>query len=84
MRISPLRALRNEKEITFKISESIEYVKSIFEWQFEKLSIIFSFNKEDDFEITTRYGAVNQVLTNLIDNSCYWLNDPDIQGRRDE
>jgi len=79
MRISPLRALRNEKEITFKISESIEYVRSIFEWQFEKLSITFSYNKEEDFEITTRYGAVNQVLTNLIDNSCYWLNDPDIE-----
>lgn len=78
MRISPLRALRNETEITFKISESIEYVKSIFEWQFEKLSISFSYNKEDDFEITTRYGAVNQVLTNLIDNSCYWLNDIDL------
>ncbi|HMG14232.1 MAG TPA: sensor histidine kinase [Saprospiraceae bacterium] len=81
MRISPLRALRNEKEITFKISESIEYVKSIFEWQFEKLSINFTFNMEEDFKLTTRYGAVNQVLTNLIDNSCYWLNDPDIEKR---
>ncbi|MEQ1675220.1 MAG: sensor histidine kinase [Chitinophagaceae bacterium] len=81
MRISPLRALRNEKEITFKISESIEYVKSIFEWQFDKYSIQFRYNIEQDFEITTRYGAVNQVLTNLIDNSCYWLDDPDISNR---
>lgn len=82
MRISPLRALRNEKETTFKISESIDYVKSIFEWQFDKYSIEFSYNKEQDFEITTRYGAVNQVLTNLIDNSCYWLDDPDISNRK--
>lgn len=81
-RISPLRALRNEKETTFKISESIDYVKSIFEWQFDKYSIQFSYNKEQDFEITTRYGAVNQVLTNLIDNSCYWLDDPDISDRK--
>jgi signal transduction histidine kinase len=82
MRISPLRALRNEKEATFKVSESIDYVKSIFAWQFDKLSIEFSYNKEQDFEITTRYGAVNQVLTNLIDNSCYWLDDPDISNRK--
>lgn len=81
MRISPLRALRNENETIFKVSESIEYVKSIFEWQFDKYSINFSYNIEQDFEITTRYGAVNQVLTNLIDNSCYWVDDPDIINR---
>ncbi len=81
MRISPLRALRNEKETTFKVSESIDYVKSIFEWQLNKLSINFFYNKEQDFTITTRFGAVNQVLTNLIDNSCYWLDDPDITHR---
>lgn len=81
MRISPLRALRNEKETSFKVSESIDYVKSIFEWQLNKLSIDFAYNKEQDFNITTRFGAVNQVLTNLIDNSCYWLDDPDITHR---
>jgi signal transduction histidine kinase len=80
-RISPLRALRNEKEVTFNISESIEYVKSIFEWQFNKLGIIFSYNIDNDFSICTRYGAVNQILTNMIDNSNYWLDDPEIIHR---
>lgn len=78
-RISPLRALRNEKEVTFNVSESIEYVKSIFEWQFNKLGIKFSYNIENDFSIYTRYGALNQILTNIIDNSNYWLDDPDIE-----
>ncbi|NQX56867.1 sensor histidine kinase [Pedobacter panaciterrae] len=82
MRISPLRALRNEKEATFLISESIDYVRSIFEWQFSKFDIEFSYNKDQDFEITTRYGAVNQILTNMIDNSCYWLDDPEILDRK--
>jgi hypothetical protein len=81
MRISPLRALRNEKEIDFRVSESIEYVKSIFQWQFDKLGITFTYNKNQDFGVSARYGALNQILTNLIDNACYWLNDPDLAKR---
>ena len=79
MRISPLRALRNEKDTLFKISESIEYVKSIFQWQFDKLGITITYNAEEDFQVLARFGAVNQILTNLFDNSCYWLDDPDLQ-----
>lgn len=78
MRISPLRALRNEKDTLFKVSESIEYVKSIFQWNIDKLGIKISYNLEEDFHILTRFGAVNQILTNLFDNSCYWLDDPDL------
>ncbi|MCF8451724.1 MAG: ATP-binding protein [Pedobacter sp.] len=81
MRIGPLRALRNEKDILFKVSESIEYVQSIFQWQFDKLGISFSYNKEEDFSILTRYGALNQILTNLIDNACYWLDDPELDKK---
>jgi len=32
--------------------------------------------------VFTRYGAVNQVLGNLIDNSRYWLNDVRIHNRK--
>ncbi|THD32437.1 MAG: sensor histidine kinase [Flavobacterium johnsoniae] len=81
LRISPLRALRNEKDSKFNVSESIEYVKSIFQWQFDKLGIGFSYNKDEDFAIEARYGALNQILTNLIDNACYWLNDPDLYNK---
>jgi len=81
MRISPLRALRNEKDVTFKVSESIEFIKSIFDWQFIKNDISFSYNVDEDFEISTRFGALNQILTNLVDNSCYWLDDPEIVNR---
>ncbi|MDC8001137.1 sensor histidine kinase [Aequorivita todarodis] len=78
MRISPLRALRNEKDTLFRVSESIEYVKSIFQWQFDKIGINISYNSEEDFQVIARFGAVNQILTNLFDNSCYWLDDPDL------
>ncbi len=82
MRLSPLRALRNEKDSTFKLSESIEYVSSLFEWQFNKLGITITYNRAEDFEICTRYGAVNQILTNLFDNSGYWLDDPDTKVKK--
>ncbi len=78
MRISPLRALRNEKDTIFKITESIEFVRSIFQWQFNKLGITLTFNASENFEVLGRFGAINQILTNLFDNSCYWLDDPDL------
>src|SRR5690606_5998461 len=81
MRISPLRVLRNEKDTTFYMSESIEFVVSLFEWQFNKAGIKFNYNREEDFQVRSRFGAVNQILTNLFDNSCYWLDDPDLAKR---
>lgn len=81
MRISPLRSLRNEKDTIFNLSESIEFVVSLFQWQFNKLGITFSYNRNEDFDVKSRFGAVNQILTNLFDNSCYWLDDPDFSKR---
>ena len=81
-RLSPLRALRNEEPIKLKVSNSISYVHSIFNQRFEDLNINFKYNKNEDFQIIARFGALNQILTNLIDNSCYWLDNPDIKDRR--
>jgi signal transduction histidine kinase len=81
-RLAPLRALRNELPIIFKVSRSISYVESIFKRRFDKLRISFSYNHDQDFEICAKYSALNQILTNLIDNSVYWLNNPDNKQRR--
>ena len=82
LRLSPLRALRNEEPITFKISKSIQYVNSVFKRRFKKLEIKFEYNVDQDFQILTRFGALNQILTNLIDNSCYWMDKPEIIDRK--
>lgn len=82
LRLSPLRALRNEEPIQFKVSKSILYVKSIFRRRFSSLNIDFDFNQDQDFEINARYGALNQILTNLLDNSCYWMDNPGIIDRK--
>jgi signal transduction histidine kinase len=82
LRLSPLRALRNEEPIQYKISKSINYVHSVFKRRFKNLDIEFSYNQDQDFEILARYGALNQILTNLFDNACYWLDNPDIKDRR--
>jgi hypothetical protein len=81
-RLAPLRALRNEPPITFKVSRSISYVEAIFKRRFDKLRISFSYDRDQAFEICAKYSALNQILTNLIDNSVYWLNNPDIKQRR--
>lgn len=82
LRLSPLRALRNEEPIQFKISRSIDYVQSVFRRRFNSLGIDFQYNVDQDFEILARYGALNQILTNLLDNSCYWMDKPEIMGRK--
>lgn len=82
LRLSPLRALRNEDPIQYKVSKSINYVHSVFKRRFKALDIDFRFNQEQDFEIVARYGALNQILTNLFDNSCYWLDKPEITERK--
>jgi signal transduction histidine kinase len=81
-RLSPLRALRNEPPVIFKVSRSVSYVQSVFRRRFEKLKIDFAYNQDQDFEIFAKYSALNQILTNLIDNSCYWLDNPDIRKRQ--
>lgn len=82
LRLSPLRALRNEEPIQFRVSKSISYVHSVFKRRFKALNIDFSYNHDQDFEITARYGALNQILTNLLDNSCYWMDKPEITDRK--
>ena len=38
-------------------------------------------NQSDDFDLYARYGALNQIFTNLFDNSCYWLDTKDFSKR---
>lgn len=82
LRLSPLRALRNEEPIQFKVSKSISYVHSVFKRRFKALNIEFDYNHDQDFEIVARYGALNQILTNLFDNSCYWMDKPETTHRK--
>lgn len=82
LRLSPLRALRNEEPMEFNVSKSIEYVASVFKRKFETLGINLSYNSNEDFTIVARYGALNQILTNLFDNACYWMDKPEITDRR--
>jgi signal transduction histidine kinase len=82
LRLSPLRALRNEEPIQFNVSKSVSYVHSVFKRRFKTLNIDFDFNQDQDFEIKARYGALNQILTNLFDNSCYWMDKTEIKDRK--
>lgn len=62
----------------------ISYVQSLFKRRFSDLNISFSYNRGQDFEIFAKYSALNQILTNLFDNSRYWLDNPDVEDRRIE
>jgi len=77
-RLSPLRAIRNEKEIEFSISKSINYAFELYKRQFKELNIEFEvLNKDEAFQIFGRYSTINQVFGNLFDNSRYWIKYAD-------
>jgi len=72
-RLAPLRAIRNEKATEFPVTRSIRFVLSVYAAQIKKAGIQLHFGPEDEFSVIARYGAVNQVINNLVENSCYWL-----------
>lgn len=81
-RINPLRAIKNEPATEFKISRSIKFCREVFRPPFEKEGIEFAWNTDKDFSVMARYGAVNQILTNLLDNSVYWLSRSENENRK--
>ncbi|WP_016756079.1 sensor histidine kinase [Leptospira santarosai] len=72
--LSPLRSIRNESVKPFSISRSIKYASEFYKRMFAKLNIQFKFQETEDFQLLERFGTVCQIFTNLIDNSCYWLD----------
>ncbi len=73
-RLGPVRAVRNEKPKKFNIGEAIRYCAALSERRFEKSTITMDFEGGEDFPVFARFGAIVQVISNLIDNSCYWLD----------
>lgn len=79
--LSPLRSIKNEPVRAFEISRAIEFAATFYKRTFDKYHIEFSYNKEEDFTIIERFGTLCQIFTNLIDNSCYWL-DTDTENKK--
>jgi len=80
-RFGPLRAIRSEKPIKFDIIKSIRFCKAVFEDPLSKAHIQLLILTKARFTVVARYGAVNQVITNLLDNSIYWLDNKEIKER---
>lgn len=72
-RLTPLRTIRNERREEFKISEAITYIDSIYSEELKEKNIKLESILQDDFLVYTRFGAVCQILANLISNSIYWV-----------
>lgn len=81
-RINPLRAIKNEPKLQFNISRSIRFCKEVFRPLLDKGGIELNYNSKQDFSVVGRYGAINQVVTNLIDNSVYWLSRSEQKERK--
>lgn len=73
-RLSPLRSIRNEKNMEFDVIKSIKYALEVYRLRMEKEKIKCEIiNPEDSFVVYGKYSTLNQVFGNLLDNSIYWI-----------
>lgn len=82
LRLGPMRAVRNAPSIEFDIKKSIRYCTSLYESKLKDKNVSFIVEGHDTFHIFTRYATINQVLSNLIANSLYWLSDTRIKEKK--
>jgi signal transduction histidine kinase len=80
-RLRPLRTIRTEEATEFSIFKPIKLVKDIFKIKTDADNIKLIAEEHSDFKIFARYGAILQTLSNLIDNSCYWLDTSSIEQK---
>jgi signal transduction histidine kinase len=81
-RLGPLRAVRNERARVFAIRNAIDYCVALFERRLKDSHVTLEIIAKDDFKVCARFGTTVQVFTNLVDNSCYWLDTKDSRDRR--
>jgi len=72
-RLSPLRAIKSEAQAEFGVVKAIGFVVQVFRSRIEKEGIEVEVKGKENFDVYGRYGALIQILSNLFDNSCYWL-----------
>jgi signal transduction histidine kinase len=81
-RLSPLRAVRNESPTEFNLKKSINFAQEIFKSKLRDLGIKLEIKGRGDFRIYARYGTLNQVFANLIDNSIYWIDTANTKEKK--
>ncbi|MCK0143000.1 sensor histidine kinase [Aliiroseovarius sp. F20344] len=81
-RLSPVMALRGEKRREFPVINAVGLAIDNYRSRLAKRDITIDFDQTKSFDVYTRYGAVVQVFSNLLDNACYWLESEDIRRRR--
>lgn len=81
-RLSPLRAIKGESQTEFPVVKAVTFVVEVFRSRLEKAGIDVSVNGNENFRVYGRYGALIQILSNLFDNSCYWLGMIPRKNRR--
>lgn len=76
-RLDPLAARRGDKKAEFRIRSVIETVLAVFQNEILESDISVSINCPDNATFTGWITDFNSALTNLVDNSIYWLKTVD-------
>ena len=80
-RLSPIRAIKTESRAAFGVLKAIQFTLDVNRARLEKSKIDVRLDKSNDFKVYSRYGALIQIFSNLIDNSWYWLKTEKFENR---
>jgi signal transduction histidine kinase len=76
-RLDPLAARRGDKKVEFKLAKTIANALAVFESELAKSNITYTVSCDDTLNFYGWAVDFQAALTNLVDNSIYWLNTVD-------
>jgi len=74
-RLDPLAAGKRSKRKALPLRKTIEEIFEVFRGEMKKSDIAAEVNGPDDFTFLSWHQDIYAIITNLIDNSIYWMNE---------
>ncbi|MDN3434874.1 sensor histidine kinase [Pseudoalteromonas sp. APC 3356] len=80
-RLDPLATTQRGKKTSFKIKDSIHHSISVFSSQIKENNILININCDENIELVGWINDIYVIITNLLDNSIFWLIEKDIKNK---
>ncbi|MBO7927975.1 sensor histidine kinase [Pseudoalteromonas sp. K222D] len=80
-RLDPLATTQRGKKTSFKIKDSIHHSISVFSSQIKANNILINIICDENIELVGWINDIYVIITNLLDNSIFWLIEKDIKNK---
>lgn len=81
-RLDPLAAGKRDAKKPILLTKTIKDALSVFEKEFEADQVCINVDGPDDFNFLCWQQDIYIIITNLVDNSLYWMREKNIQNKK--